>query len=67
MSANSDHDTMQEAMNAGIDSFMEKPFTIDAFNTTAHKLLLHYPSPLLYPSTSTSSVAANSQEQTTYW
>mmetsp|Transcript_9601 Transcript_9601/g.25089 ORF Transcript_9601/g.25089 Transcript_9601/m.25089 type:complete len:116 (+) Transcript_9601:2-349(+) len=30
-SANSDHETMQEALIAGVDAFMAKPFTIDTF------------------------------------
>jgi CheY-like chemotaxis protein len=41
MSANSDHETINEAMSAGIDCFMEKPFTIDMFNNHVHKLLIN--------------------------
>eukprot|EP00981_Chlorochromonas_danica_P000884 scaffold212_cov174-Ochromonas_danica.AAC.10 len=34
VSANSDHETMQDALNAGIDGFMGKPFTIETFYDT---------------------------------
>ena len=30
-SANSDHETMQEALKAGVDAFMAKPFSMDTF------------------------------------
>ena len=30
-SANSDHETMQEALKAGVDAFMAKPFSVDTF------------------------------------
>jgi CheY-like chemotaxis protein len=33
-SANSDNETMQEAYDAGIDCFMEKPFSLKKFFTT---------------------------------
>ena len=39
MSANSDYDTMQDAIEAGIDNFMEKPFTMNVFNSIARTLL----------------------------
>lgn len=32
VSANSDHETMQEALKAGVDTFISKPFTADTFN-----------------------------------
>ncbi len=31
VSANSDHETMEEAFEAGIDAFLPKPFSVDAF------------------------------------
>ena len=31
VSANSDHETMEEALKAGIDDFLPKPFSVDAF------------------------------------
>ncbi len=31
ISANSDHETMEEAFEAGIDDFLPKPFTVEAF------------------------------------
>jgi len=31
VSANSDNDTVEEALRAGADSFIEKPFTYDCF------------------------------------
>ncbi len=31
MSANSDHETMEEALQAGVDDFMKKPFTLTNF------------------------------------
>lgn len=37
VSANSDHDTVKEAMDAGIDDFIGKPFSVEAFNNTLHK------------------------------
>jgi len=40
MSANSDHETMEQAFAAGMDSFIGKPFTLEVFQNTAHKLLL---------------------------
>lgn len=44
VSANSDTETMQEAMQAGADAFMSKPFTIDAFYATINKCkLCHHP------------------------
>eukprot|EP00981_Chlorochromonas_danica_P003458 scaffold654_cov207-Ochromonas_danica.AAC.43 len=38
VSANSDHETMQDAMNAGVDAFMAKPFSIEMFYATYEKL-----------------------------
>jgi CheY-like chemotaxis protein len=38
-SANSDHDTMQEAFKAGVDAFIGKPFTIDTFHETVARFL----------------------------
>eukprot|EP01038_Epipyxis_sp_PR26KG_P004193 gene4193-5964_t len=37
-SANSDNDTMQEALAAGIDTFIGKPFTMLTFNSTCNQL-----------------------------
>ena len=39
MSANSDHDTMEEAFVAGVDDFMKKPFTLAHFQTTVSRIL----------------------------
>jgi CheY-like chemotaxis protein len=39
VSANSDHDTMQEAYKAGVDAFIGKPFTIELFNNTIINLM----------------------------
>jgi len=39
MSANSDHETMQDAFRAGVDDFITKPFRIDWFHQTASKLI----------------------------
>jgi len=36
LSANSDEDTRQEALAAGADAFMAKPFTYDAFSATVN-------------------------------
>ncbi|RYG69339.1 response regulator [archaeon] len=38
VSANSDHTTMQEALAAGVDAFMSKPFTIETFYDTYEKM-----------------------------
>eukprot|EP00981_Chlorochromonas_danica_P016119 scaffold15748_cov388-Ochromonas_danica.AAC.1 len=38
VSANSDHETMQDALNAGVDAFMPKPFSIEMFYATYEKL-----------------------------
>ncbi len=40
VSANSDHDTMEDALAAGVDAFMGKPFTMGAFRETYNRLLL---------------------------
>ena len=32
MSANSDDETTREAFNAGVDTFLSKPFNVQAFN-----------------------------------
>jgi CheY-like chemotaxis protein len=42
MSANSDYDTMQDALNAGMDDFMEKPFSLHSFQEIVNKLLNKY-------------------------
>ena len=39
MSANSDHETMQDAFRAGVDDFITKPFRIDWFHQTASRLI----------------------------
>jgi CheY-like chemotaxis protein len=39
VSANSDHETMTEALKAGVDAFMAKPFSIDLFHTTLVKVM----------------------------
>lgn len=39
MSANSDHETMQEALKAGADAFMSKPFSLSTFKE--RMLFLH--------------------------
>jgi CheY-like chemotaxis protein len=39
VSANSDVETTQDALEAGFDAFMPKPFTLDLFNTTAIRIL----------------------------
>eukprot|EP01040_Poterioochromonas_malhamensis_P005952 gene5952-6399_t len=39
VSANSDDETVNDAMTAGLDAFMPKPFTNDVFNTTVLKVL----------------------------
>eukprot|EP00981_Chlorochromonas_danica_P003271 scaffold634_cov185-Ochromonas_danica.AAC.8 len=38
VSANSDHETMQDALNAGVDAFISKPFSIEMFYATYEKL-----------------------------
>lgn len=38
VSANSDDETMQEALDIGMDSFMAKPFTIDQFTKSLQRL-----------------------------
>lgn len=38
VSANSDHGTMQEALDAGVDAFMSKPFTIETFYDTYERM-----------------------------
>ncbi len=38
-SANSDHDTMEAAFEAGMDAFMPKPFTLQTFAETYERLL----------------------------
>jgi CheY-like chemotaxis protein len=39
VSANSDHETMEEAYQAGIDAFIGKPFAIETFTDTVNKLI----------------------------
>lgn len=39
VSANSDNETANEAMAAGFDAFLPKPFSMDIFHTTAMKVL----------------------------
>jgi CheY-like chemotaxis protein/signal transduction histidine kinase len=39
MSANSDDETAKEALRAGMDAFVPKPFSMDLFNTTVVKVL----------------------------
>jgi signal transduction histidine kinase/CheY-like chemotaxis protein len=39
VSANSDHETMNEAIKAGVDAFMGKPFSMDLFNNTLMKVM----------------------------
>ncbi len=38
VSANSDDETMHDALKAGFNAFMPKPFTLDLFNTTVIKV-----------------------------
>lgn len=38
VSANSDHETMQDALSAGVDAFMGKPFSIETFQKTYEKV-----------------------------
>lgn len=40
VSANSDEDTILDALSAGIDDFICKPFSMDTFNATLQKLKL---------------------------
>ncbi len=42
VSANSDHETMEEAFNAGIDEFLPKPFSIEAFLTAVQRSQMKY-------------------------
>jgi CheY-like chemotaxis protein len=42
VSANSDYDTMKEAMKVGFDDFIPKPFSIDTFNRTVEKYRSEY-------------------------
>jgi CheY-like chemotaxis protein len=39
VSANSDHETMEEAYQAGIDAFISKPFAVETFSNTAAALI----------------------------
>ncbi len=39
VSANSDDETAREAIEAGVDAFLPKPFSMDLFNSTAMKVL----------------------------
>jgi CheY-like chemotaxis protein len=39
VSANSDHETMNEAIKAGVDAFVGKPFSMDLFNNTLMKVM----------------------------
>jgi response regulator of citrate/malate metabolism len=38
LSANSDHETSEEALRAGVDDFFGKPFSLDTFN----KMIIKY-------------------------
>jgi CheY-like chemotaxis protein len=38
-SANSDAETMQEALGSGMDAFISKPFTLRTFNDTCERFL----------------------------
>ncbi len=38
VSANSDHETMEEAFKAGIDDFLPKPFSMEAFLKAVHRI-----------------------------
>jgi CheY-like chemotaxis protein len=42
VSANSDHETMKEAVDAGIDDFLAKPFSIDCLISSLCKYVLHF-------------------------
>lgn len=39
VSANSDHESASDALDAGMDDFIAKPFTMESFNTTVVKVL----------------------------
>ena len=39
MSANSDHETSINALEVGMDAFLPKPFKVDAFRATFHKVI----------------------------
>jgi CheY-like chemotaxis protein len=41
MSANSDHETMEDAFRAGVDDFIKKPFTMENFLAILRQRLLH--------------------------
>lgn len=56
MSANSDQDTIEIAMQAGFDAFIAKPFTIDIFSETVDNLFQNLS--LLSPSTSAGAITA---------
>jgi CheY-like chemotaxis protein len=45
VSANSDHETMEEALKAGVDAFIAKPFTAETFLKTLRPLLEPAPQP----------------------
>jgi len=59
MSANSDHETMEQAFAAGVDSFIGKPFTLEVFQNTAHKLLLAARSAHVIPSSACSTASSS--------
>lgn len=42
MSANSDHETMEDAFQVGVDEFIKKPFTLEVFLTTVNRIILHH-------------------------
>ena len=42
MSANSDHETMEDAFRVGVDEFIKKPFTLEVFLTAAHRIILRH-------------------------
>ena len=41
LSANSDSDAMESALECGADAFLSKPFTVDAFRKTLQKIMLN--------------------------
>jgi CheY-like chemotaxis protein len=40
LSANSDHDTMKDALKSGVDDFFGKPFALETFNRMVEKFIL---------------------------
>lgn len=49
VSANSDHETMEEALKAGIDDFLPKPFSMDAFKEVVKRSREKYYTPQMIP------------------